>query len=87
MVSIKVFVKDGCSRCPAAKDLAGKLKNEGYEVHEFQMETAEGLAESVYYGVLSTPTMMLVDREDNPVTAWRGTVPAVDEIRGAMAAF
>lgn len=86
MASIKVFTKDGCSRCPAAKDLAGKLKSKGCEVQEFQMETAEGLAESVYYGVLSTPTTMVVDGEENTVTAWRGMVPAVDEVMGALSA-
>ncbi|HLB25450.1 MAG TPA: thioredoxin family protein [Nitrospirota bacterium] len=86
MAAVKVFVKDGCNKCPAAKDVAGRLKNEGFEVHEFHMETAEGLAEGVYYGVMSTPTLMVVDIDDNAVTSWRGVVPGVDEVKTALVA-
>ncbi|MGA2193237.1 MAG: thioredoxin family protein [Nitrospirota bacterium] len=84
MAAIKVFVKDGCSKCPAAKAVAGKLKSEGFDVQEYHMETAEGLAEGVFYGVLSTPTMMVVDREENEISAWRGTVPATEEVKRAL---
>jgi hypothetical protein len=85
MCSVKVFIKDGCVKCPAAKDLAGRLKTEGVKVVEYHMGTAEGLAEGAFYGVMSTPTMMVVDQEENPVSAWRGVVPGHDEVRSALA--
>jgi len=84
MSSIKVFVKDGCPRCPAAKCLAASLKEEGCSVHEFDMETADGLAEAAFYGVMSTPTMLVVDGEENPVIWWRGGMPEPKEVINAI---
>ncbi len=82
-MTVKVFVKDGCSKCPAAKAVAGKLKSDGVDVQEYSMETAEGLAEGGFYGVMATPTMMVVNGEDEPVSAWRGIVPAPEEVKKA----
>lgn len=87
MVSVKVFVKDGCSKCPAARAVAVNLIKEGYNVDEYCMETAEGLAEGVFYGVLSTPTMLVVDRDDMPLVSWRGVVPPLEDVRSAMSAL
>jgi len=87
MTHVKVFVKDGCSRCPAAKDVAVALKGEGVEVHEFDMGTADGLAEGAFFGIMSTPTMLVVDKDENPLTYWRGVVPAADEVRKALNAL
>ncbi len=86
MVSVKVFVKDGCSRCPAARAVAVNLIKEGFNVDEYCMETAEGLAEGVYYGVMTTPTMLVVDREDRPLASWRGFVPPLEDVRSAIMA-
>ena len=84
MASVKVFVKDGCSRCPAAKDMAGELMREGYDVREYRLDDAEGMAEGAFYGVTSTPTLLVVDASDNPLTCWRGMVPAPEDIRRAL---
>jgi len=86
MVSVKVFVKDGCSKCPAARAVAVNLIKEGYNVSEYCMETAEGLAEGVFYGVLTTPTMLVVDRDEKPLASWRGVVPPLDDVRIAITA-
>jgi len=85
MTSIKVFVKDGCNRCPAAKDVADALKREGLDVHEFNLDTADGLAEGAYFGVMSTPTMLLVDNDERPLAWWRGVVPEPTEVMRAAA--
>jgi hypothetical protein len=87
MVSVKVFVKDGCSKCPAVRAVAVTLIKEGYDVNEYCMETAEGLAEGVFYGVLSTPTMLVVDRDDRPLASWRGVVPPLEDVKSAITAF
>jgi len=84
MSSVKLFVKQGCNRCPAAKDVAGALKSDGVEVREYDIDVADGLAEGVFYGVMSTPTMLVVDAEENPVTFWRGVVPTKDEVRATL---
>ena len=66
---------------PGGEGGCGKLKEDGIEVQEYSMETAEGLAEGVFYGVMSTPTMMVVNSDDEPVSSWRGIVPAPEEIK------
>ena len=86
MGSIKVFVKDGCNKCPAAKAVAGRLKDEGFNVHEYRLDTAEGLAEGVFFGVMATPTMLLVDEDENTLAAWRGVVPIPEEVKDAIIA-
>ena len=86
MGSVKVFVKDGCSKCPAAKAVAGRLVSEGFPVHEYKIDTAEGMAEGAFYGVLATPTMVVVDKDENEINAWRGVVPGADEVKLALAA-
>ena len=86
MGSVKVFVKEGCSRCPGAMDVAGKLRREGYEVYEYDLDTAEGMAEGAFFGVMSTPTMLVVDSLENAVTAWRGEVPSHSDVKSALKA-
>jgi hypothetical protein len=84
MASVKLFVKQGCNRCPSAKAVTGALILEGYKVVEYDIDTAEGLAEGAYYGVMSTPTVLVVDGEENPITCWRGVVPVHEEVRDTL---
>lgn len=84
MASLKVFVKDGCVRCPSAKHVANLARLRGYEVHEYDVGTAEGMAEGAFYGVLSTPTVMVVDEAENPVRYWRGAAPDAEEVMRAL---
>lgn len=80
MASLKVFVKDGCSRCPGAKAVAECIRLRGFDVQEYDVGTADGMAEGAFYGVLSTPTVLVVDESDNPVRYWRGEAPDADEV-------
>lgn len=84
MSSVKLFVKQGCGRCPGAKAVADRLAGEGYSVREYDIDTAEGLAEGVFYGVMSTPTILVVDEGENPTASWRGAVPRAEEVRKMM---
>ena len=81
MRKVKVFVKDGCYQCPSAKEVGGRLEKEGVNVLYYDLETAGGLAEASYYGVLSTPTMIVEDTDENTVADFRGTVPTLQTIR------
>ncbi|RLB64250.1 MAG: hypothetical protein DRH04_11670 [Deltaproteobacteria bacterium] len=75
-----VFVKNDCPRCPAAKALGEKLRREGQMVRQFDVETADGLAEASFYGVMATPTLIVVDEDEEVVASWRGNVPPEDEL-------
>jgi len=70
-VDVKLFVKDECPRCPAAKQVC-----EGFErVEVFDVTSADGLAEASFYSVLSTPAVLVIDSDGAEVAGWRGEAP------------
>lgn len=73
---LKVFVKNDCPNCPAAKEVASQFPFSKY----FNMDEAEGLAEAAYHSVLCTPSMVLVDDEGSIVQSWRCHVPRPSDI-------
>ena len=75
---VKIFVKSGCPKCPAAKKLGEKLKDK-VEVEIHSLDEPEGLAEATYYGVLSTPSV-IVTESDEEIASWRGCVPDLEEV-------
>jgi hypothetical protein len=84
MSSIKLFWKQDCPKCPAAKQVSYNLKSEGFDILEYDLETTEGLAEGAYHGVLSTPTLLIIDEHDKEVLQWRGDVPSSEEIKAIL---
>jgi len=81
MGSIKIFTKAKCPRCPAAKEMAKTLKNEGLRVLNYDLDTVDGLAEASFYSVLSTPSIIIEDEEEKEMASWRGIVPTLQEVR------
>ena len=81
MGKVKVFIKDGCVECPSAKEVGGLLLKEGVEVLYYDIDTVDGLAEASFYGVLSTPTMIVEDSEEQTLADFRGTVPTVNQVK------
>ena len=81
MGTVKVFVKDGCYKCPSAKELGALLKKEGLKVFYYDLDTVDGLAEASYYGVMSTPTLIVEDREERTLADFRGTIPTPQQVR------
>jgi len=74
-MKVKLFYKKACPRCPAAKELVKETSNVEY----FDVEDVDGLSEATYYGVLSTPSILVLDDNNNPVKEWFGEVPSVEE--------
>ncbi|MEW6380999.1 MAG: thioredoxin family protein [bacterium] len=82
-MKFKLFWKEGCPACPVAKNIIHQLAHDGYLTIEHDLETTEGLAEAAFYGILSTPTIMLIDNQDSTVAEWRGKIPTLEEARQA----
>lgn len=78
---IKLFVKDDCPRCPAAKHACEGL--DGVEVYD--VTDIDGLAEAAYHSVLSTPTVLVVDMNGAEIASWRGEAPDRSSLRSAVA--
>ena len=79
-MKIKIFWQPECPKCPKAKELGEALKKEGLEVELYNTKEIDGLAESVYYDVLSTPSVVVV-KEGETAASWHGEVPGVDSIK------
>jgi glutaredoxin len=86
MGSIKIFTKNECPKCPAAKEIGGILQQEGLPVTFYDLETPDGLAEGAFYSVLSTPTIIIEDEHEKILAGWRGSVPTLQEIEGLIRA-
>jgi hypothetical protein len=74
-MKVKLFYKEACSRCPAAKELIEGTQNTEY----FNIEEVDGLSEATYYGVMATPSIIVLDDNNNPVKEWLGEVPTTEE--------
>ena len=85
MNRFKLFWKEDCPKCPAAKDVMRQLKLDGFHTMEHNLETSEGLAEAAFYSILSTPSILLTDEKENLVAEWRDHIPTIDEARNAAA--
>lgn len=86
MATVKVFVKANCARCPQAKQAAAALRDEGFTIAEFDVDTAEGLAESAFYSVQATPTIIVEDGREEIIGDFRGEVPPIQTLRDMLAA-
>ena len=53
------------------RDLGKKLESEGMKVDFFDIKTPDGLTEAVMFDVMTTPSIVIVDDENNEVHAWR----------------
>lgn len=80
-MKVKLFVKDGCPRCPQAKHVCEGIS--GLEV--FDVGEIDGLAEASFYGVMATPSVLVLDRGGREVAAWRGDVPVRHDLDRAVA--
>ena len=81
MEIVKIFWKSDCPKCSSAKKVGGILKEEGVEVIGYNLDTIDGLAEGAYYSVMSTPTLIVEDSDENFIADFRGIVPTPEEIQ------
>ena len=81
MGKVKLFWISECPQCGNAKIVGLQLKDDGVEVHDFNLDTSDGLAEASYYGVMSTPTIIIEDEEENTIVLFSGQIPSLAEVK------
>jgi thiol-disulfide isomerase/thioredoxin len=81
---VKIFYKDDCPKCPLAKKLRDNLKQQNVHVLDYNVGTADGLAEASFYSVMSLPTVVVEDAMENGLGEWRGDVPRMEEVLTAV---
>jgi len=62
-------------------DMALFVRTSDESVLHYDLDTADGLAEASFYGVLSAPSLIIEDEEETEVIGWRGTVPTLEEVK------
>ena len=80
-MEVKLFVKDNCPRCPAAKRACEGID----DLQVFDIASIDGLAEASFYGVMATPSVLVVDASGNEIAAWRGESPDADALHSLIA--
>lgn len=73
---LKVFTQPSCPACPPAKELAEKLEKKMDKILKVEysdVSKPKGLAEATTYDVMSTPTLVLLDLDNNIKKVWVGT--------------
>ena len=77
-MKIKLFTQDTCPKCPAAKKLCKELESRA-QVEYHDVRTEDGLAESLFFNVMSTPTIIL-EKEGKEIKSWREKTPTMAEV-------
>ncbi len=84
MKIVKMFVKNECPKCPAAKELGKRLQNKELRVQYFDLGTVEGLSEAVMNQAMATPSILIEDESERIIRSWRGMVPPEAEVLDAL---
>ena len=84
MAVIKLFVQQKCHKCPQAKEVGNTLKNEGFEVKEYDIRTADGMAEAAFHSIQSTPVFILEDSDENIIADFRGEIPTPQKVKDLL---
>ncbi len=75
-MTVKLFWKRDCPKCPAAKESVVGLKGVEY----YSLDEPGGLAEAAFYSIMSTPSLVISDDDGTEIVSFRGEVPAVSEL-------
>jgi thioredoxin-related protein len=77
---VKFFSKENCPNCLPMKEIVKDLQQKGIIVQNFDVDSIDGRAEAMFYDVMGTPSMVLVDKSGKELTSWRSRVPKAEEI-------
>lgn len=80
---VKIFWQDKCPHCPAAKKVGEELEENGVSVEYYDIQSIDGMSEALYYNILASPSIVVVDGNCE-IACWRGNVPTMEEILGAI---
>lgn len=75
-IRLLVFINNNCQRSGVAKEVANQFPN-----HEiYNIDESEGRDIAYKWGILTVPTILLVDSDDHLIRKWPGAVPRPNEI-------
>ncbi|MDZ4654518.1 MAG: thioredoxin family protein [Coriobacteriia bacterium] len=80
-MEVKLFIKEDCPRCPAAKRAVEGLQN----VSVYNVDSIDGFAEAAFHGILATPSVLVIDSSGHEIAAWRGEAPDLAALHTILA--
>lgn len=72
-IRFKYFTADNCPNCEASKKAIEAVRKLEIGFKEYKSSNADGLAEASYYGVQTTPTLILLNGPKE-VNRWSGVI-------------
>jgi len=78
---VKIFSTKECPKCASAKKFKKQLEKEGVEVEYLDVKTVDGLTEATLFGIMGTPSVVVVDDSNREIKTWRDELPTVKEIK------
>lgn len=72
-----VFVSNNCQRSGVAKEV---VNNQSLNYEIYNIDEKEGRDIAYKWGILTVPTILLVDSHDHLIHKWPGAVPRPNEI-------
>jgi len=76
---LKIFTQPNCPKCPAAKAVVKQVENK-VKIENYDIKTVEGLTEALEYDVLSTPSIIILDHDNNILGRWNGETPLLEDL-------
>ena len=84
MAKIKIFVQARCARCPQAKQVGAELAQQGYTVLEYDVGTADGLAEAQLFSVQATPSIIVEADDESVLGEFRAEIPTAAQVAALL---
>ena len=76
---LKLFTQQNCTKSPAAKQLVKDIEHK-VQAEYHDLGTVNGLAEALYYNILLTPSIIMLNHDNEIIGHWNGEVPTLEMI-------
>ena len=80
-MEVKLFIRDDCPDCPAALRACEGIAN----LSVYDLGDLQGIVEATSWGVMTSPSVVVVDSAGHEIAAWHGEAPQPAEIRAVLA--
>jgi len=81
---LKVFTKEDGPGTEEALDLAKEMEENDFQVEYYDFDQPETYKLAEIFEIFSVPSFVVTQADGREVSAWRGEIPSIDEIKNFM---
>lgn len=74
---ILFFYSKTCKNCSGARKL---LDDSGIDYISLDVDTVDGKSEAVFYNVQATPSIIIIDENDDEIDSFRSIIPSLSDL-------